>query len=75
MFDSSGYQPRDHEPLPHAASRCLRACSCADHTHAEVLRARSGGQNNRALKRRAARIKRRSADREADAVAFALEAR
>lgn len=75
MFDSSGYQPRDHEPLPHAASSCLRACSCADHTHAEVLRARGSGENGRARKHRAIRLRRRGVVAEANAVAMAEEAR
>lgn len=30
--------------LPHAATRCLRACSSHDHAHAEALRA---GHNRR----------------------------
>lgn len=30
--------------LPHVATRCLRACSSSDHTHAEQLRA---GHNRR----------------------------
>ena len=75
MFDTSGHQPLEHEPLPHAATRCLHASSRADHTHAEALRQHSGGENHRCLKRRAVRLKRHSADREADAAALSQEAR
>jgi len=75
MFDPSSHEALEHEPLPHTATRCLRACSSADHRHAEALRQGSAGENNRCMKRRAVRLKRRSAAREADAVAHGLEGR
>ncbi len=75
MFEGS--TPQDTDPaLPHAATRCMRACSCDDHATAERLRARSSGENGKARnKRRSIRLKRRAAAGEADAIALAGEAR
>jgi hypothetical protein len=73
MFEASDTQHSD--PLPHAATRCLRACSCADHTTAEQLHVRSRDENGRSHKRRSARIHRRSALREADAAELAQAVR
>ena len=52
MFDaptpSDDQQTEVLAPLPHAAARCLRACSSHDHAHAEQLRA---GHNRRHVPR------------------------
>lgn len=58
--------PSDDTP-PHTAARCLRACGATDHACAEELRARSSGENGRARKRRAIRMKRKAAVAAADA--------
>jgi hypothetical protein len=79
MFDASN--SLDDQPaqalaaLPHAAVRCLRACGCTDHAHAEELRWRSAGENNRDQKRRTRRLKVDSKQTEARAREFAREAR
>lgn len=62
-------------PLPPAATRCMRACSRADHGLAEALRARSSGTNARSHKHRAARLKRRGAIAADSAAYLAEEAR
>ena len=62
-------------PLPHAATRCMRACSCDDHATAEHLKARSSGENGKARKRRAIRLRRQAAVGEANAIALAGESR
>ena len=52
MFDANTPSDDQHTdalvPLPHAAARCLRACSSHDHAHAEQLRA---GHNRRRVPR------------------------
>lgn len=52
MFDArttADDQPNEAlAALPHAAARCLRACSSHDHAHAEQLRA---GHNRRHVPR------------------------
>ena len=72
MFDAhtpSDDQPTDTlVPLPHAAARCLRACSNNDHAHAEQLRA----AHNR---RHAPRLHVRSEREEVSARELAREAR
>lgn len=75
MFDSRTPPDTESGQLPHAATRCVRACSCADHATAERLRARSSGENGRSRKRRAARLKRQAAAGEANAAALAEESR
>lgn len=74
MFEASTPQDTD-SALPHAATRCMRACSCDDHATAEQLRARSSGENGKAHKRRSIRLKRQAAAGEANAVAMAGESR
>ena len=66
---------KPNDQLPHAATRCMRACAVNDHANAEALRARSSGENGRSHKRRALRLKRCSEVAEASAAALAEESR
>jgi hypothetical protein len=78
MFDAN---QQDIAPLPHVAARCIRASSCADHAAAEVLRARSLGENGRYRKNarnrklRSIRLRLRWAATELNAAVLASEAR
>jgi len=75
MFDARTAQDLLPSQLPHAAARCLIACSCSDHITAERLRARSSRENSRAHTLRAAQLRRQAAVCEATARALAAEAR